>query len=86
MKFLLRDAKGMTARMKTSNLRDIVQDTDISIGLTCRINGLSPFTKTAMGRLRYTAQLCCQTDAELVRTYFGFLSRYDEGDNKSRTD
>jgi len=51
-----------------------VHDTDISMGLTCRINGLSPFTKTDMGRLLYTAQLCCQTDAEMVRTYFGFLS------------
>ena len=67
MKFFLRDAKGMRARMKTSNLRDTVHD--IQMGLTCRINGLSPFTKTDMSRLRYTAQLCCQTDAELVRTY-----------------
>jgi hypothetical protein len=86
MKFFLRDAKGMRARMKTSDLRDTVHDTDISMGLTCRINGLSPFTKTDMGRLRYVAQLRCQTDAELVRTWFGFLSWYDEGDNKNRTD
>lgn len=60
--------------MKTSNLRDIVHDMDMSMGLTCRINGLSLFTKTDMGRLRYTAQLYCQSDAELVRTYFRFLS------------
>jgi len=62
-----------------------MHETDISMGLTCRINDLSPFTNTDMGRLRYTAQLYCQTDAELVRTYFGFLFWYDEGDNKSRT-
>jgi hypothetical protein len=62
-----------------------MHETDISMGLTCRINDLSPFTNTDMGRLRYTAQLYCQTDAELVRTYFGFLFWYDEGDNKRRS-